>query len=267
MVQDFFHQPYLLDFLVAVSHHGAGNVKQWNVPCWNFHLQTPILKDALSTSPAKSQPSWIMAMAPSLKKASLLMATPHTSCRPSMPWDFFIINYSQTLFYNVLDNHASSCLIIAFLPSSDLKSKMIFHIPHIDMDTWISMYILIYYIIGSQKNTIPTFSQSCIILRTTHFSGQVKHNVNPLGNLTSSQRFCCLSSSEGSSITASVMVSCKARMNQFENLENQNGLDPNNLPAILTYRHLIGGHILLIKEVNTLHLLTSVFVTRLWWGR
>ena len=36
MVQDFFHQPYLLDFLVAVSHHGAGNVKQWNVPCWIF---------------------------------------------------------------------------------------------------------------------------------------------------------------------------------------------------------------------------------------
>lgn len=47
-------------------------------------------------------------------------------------------------------------------------------------------------------------------------------------------------------------------MNQFENLENPNGFDPNNLPLLLTYRHLIGGHILLIKEVNTLHFLTSI---------
>lgn len=47
-------------------------------------------------------------------------------------------------------------------------------------------------------------------------------------------------------------------MNHFENLENRNGFDPKNLPGILTYRHLISGHILLIKEVNTLHFLTSI---------
>ena len=105
------------------------------------------------------------------------------------------------------------------------------------------------------KITIPPFSQSCIILRTTHFSGQVKHNFNPLGNLTSSQRFCCLSSSEGSSITASVMVSCKAWINL--NPRESKWIRPQQSPTILTYRHLISGHILLIKEVNTLHFLTS----------
>lgn len=139
-----------------------------------------------------------------------------------------------------------------------------FHISHIDMDTWISIYYIhinISYNWIPKKTTIPPFSQSCIILRTTHFSGQVKHNFNPLGNLTSSQRFCCLSSSEGSSITASVMVSCKAWINL--NPRESKWIRPQQSPTILTYRHLISGHILLIKEVNTLHFLTSDGVTRL----